>query len=85
MDTWSDPAALAAALRGDALRVLRRKRQAVGSSETASLRELVGAVKVPTDLEGLAHELIIGQWIGDAKKLAAGPTSVKRVAHAEEE
>ena len=62
------------AVQLDALRILSRKRGSGGrEGDKRMVRDLIRNVQNAADLENLAHELIAGQWIGDALRQAAGP------------
>lgn len=71
--SWPDNESRTRALRAEGLRLFARKRgQRDGGTDRAELVELIGMVKGPDDLRGVAEELIVGQWIGDAMDQAAG-------------
>ncbi len=72
---WRDPAALCQAIRRDAVRLLRRKRGLSGvplEDVRPLVERLLQTVATPRDLFVAAHELMLGQWIGDALDQAAG-------------
>lgn len=83
---WVDAGLLSKALQHDAKRILARKRGAASrdvKSLTDQVRKLLQQLKSSGDLHTLAHELILGQWIGDALDQAEGTLTVPYVETAE--
>lgn len=81
--TWRDLDALAAAIRSEAVRLLRRKQghSGVSPEHTKQLIErLLTIVATPNDLLEAAHELMLGQWIGDAMDQAEGVSHARRAS-----
>lgn len=63
----------AEAVRLDALRILTRKRGASATEVAkARVRALLANVSNAAELQALAEELIVGQWLGDALSQASG-------------
>ncbi len=83
---WDNKDHQAAALRSDAARILGRKRGS-SSPEARKLRQtmdgLLGRICTANDLKSIAHELIAGQWIGDALDQADGRLTVEAPGPAE--
>ena len=72
---WTDENACTSALRKDLARIFERKEISIPNKD-AVLEEIVQRVSSAKDLERLADELIIGQWISESiGKAKGGSTS----------
>jgi hypothetical protein len=67
LNTWRDRDTLAAAISGDAVRVLGRKRGDDGDARN-QLRKQLKSVRTPADLEAVANQLLVGQWIAKSQR-----------------
>ncbi len=68
---WTDENACTSALRKDLARIFERKDVSLRDKETI-LKNITGRVSSSKDLERLADELIIGQWISESIGQAKG-------------
>lgn len=63
---WGNHAQLAAALSGEAMLILGRKRSIAGTSRD-TVRTLLRGVETSADVHAVASQLLVGQWIADAQ------------------